>query len=90
MPLRRALAPLAVPILVLAGCSNDEGSDDTTVPTAAVSPARSSTTGPAATTTAPTPTTPADLSQLTVRLTEVAAVESPTYRRTGGASLAFM
>lgn len=78
MPLRRALAPLAVPILVLAGCSNDEGSDDTTVPTAAVSPARSSTTGPAATTTAPTPTTPADLSRLTVRLTEVAAVESPT------------
>lgn len=75
MPLRRALAPLAVPILVLAGCSNDEGSDDTTVPTAAVSPARSSTTGPAATTTAPTP---ADLSQLTVRLTEVATVDSPT------------
>ena len=75
MPLRRALAPLVVPILVLAGCSNDEGSDDTTVPTAAVSPARSSTTGPAATTTAPTP---ADLSQLTVRLTEVATVDSPT------------
>ena len=78
MPLRRALAPLAVPILVLAGCSNDEGGDDTTVPTAAVSPARSSTTGPAATTTAPMPTTPADLSQLTIRLTEVATVDSPT------------
>lgn len=79
MSLRRTLVPLAVPALVLAGCSNDDGSDDTTVPTAAVSPARSTTTAPPSTssTVAAAPTT-VDLGTLTVQLTEVATAASPT------------
>lgn len=80
---RRTLAPLAVPVLVpvllLTGCSNDDGSDDTTVPTAAVSPAKSTTTAAPSpsSTVAPAPAT-VDLAGVTVRLTEVATAASPT------------
>jgi len=65
----------------LVGCGNDDDGASTTVPTAATSPVRTSTTttpGDVAPTTAPTPAADVDLADVSVRLTEVASVRSPT------------
>ena len=69
--LRRHVVLLTtVPVLALSACANDGDSDDASVPTASVSPSRSTTTTPGAATT--------DLSSIEVRLTKIAEVDAPT------------